>query len=45
MDFFTREQVIPVLMTIYQWTFHMVFIIAIFTVLNIIWHLIPKKEY
>ena len=40
-----REQVVVVLMHVYNWTFHLVFVIAIFTVLNIIWHLIPKKEY
>jgi len=40
-----RAQVVAVLMDIYQWTFRMVFIVAVFTVLNILWHLIPKKEY
>ena len=40
-----REQVVIVLMNLYDWTFHLVFVIAIFTILNIIWHLIPKKEY
>jgi len=40
-----REQVIPILMDIYQWTFHLVFIVAVFTVLNILWHLFPRKEY
>jgi hypothetical protein len=40
-----REQVVVVLMDLYQWTFHLVFVIAIFTIGYIIWHLIPKKEY
>lgn len=40
-----RDQVIAVLMTIYDWTFHLVFIIAIGTIFYVIWNLIPKKEY
>jgi hypothetical protein len=40
-----REDVVSVLMNVYEWTFHLVFIVAIFTIAYIIWHLIPKKEY
>ena len=40
-----REQVVEVLMAIYDWTFHMVFLLAIVTIGYCIWHLIPKKEY
>jgi hypothetical protein len=45
MDLPDREQVTVVLMHAYQWTFHLVFVIALFTIGYIIWHLIPKKEY
>jgi hypothetical protein len=40
-----REEVVSVLMGIYDWTFHLVFIIAIGTLAYVIWHLIPRKEY
>ena len=40
-----RAQVVSFLMSVYEWTFHIIFILAIITVANIIWHLIPKKEY
>ena len=40
-----REQVVAVLMNIYEWTFHLVFIMAIGTILYVLWHLYPKKEY
>jgi hypothetical protein len=41
----TREEVVVVVMKIYDWTFHMVFLLAIVTIAYCIWHLIPKKEY
>jgi hypothetical protein len=40
-----REEVVAVLMNLYDWTFHLVFVIAIFTIVYIIWHLLPRKEY
>lgn len=40
-----REHVVAVLMTLYQWVFGLVFILAIGTILFVLWHLIPKKEY
>jgi len=44
-DFPDREQVTTVLMNLYQWTFWVVFGLAVVTVGYCIWHLIPKKEY
>jgi len=41
----TREDVVTVLMNIYDWTFHIIFGLAIITIAYCIWHLIPKKEY
>ena len=32
-------------MRLYHATFAVVFVLAIFTILYILWHLIPKKEY
>jgi len=40
-----REDVVAVLMNVYEWTFHLVFVIAVLTIGYLIWHLIPKKEY
>jgi hypothetical protein len=40
-----RDDVVAVLMGIYEWTFHIVVILAVATILYVIWHLIPKKEY
>jgi len=40
-----REDVVAVLMDVYEWTFHVVFVLAVLTILYVIWHLIPKDEY
>jgi hypothetical protein len=40
-----REDVVAVLMNIYEWTFHLVFVLAVGVVLYVIWNLIPRKEY
>ena len=40
-----REDVVAVLMDVYEWTFHVVFVLADLTILYVIWHLIPKDEY
>jgi hypothetical protein len=40
-----REEVVTVAMHLYDWTFHLVFVIAVLTIGYLIWHLIPRKEY
>jgi len=40
-----REQVVAAFMALYEWTFHVVFVLAVFTILYVLWHLIPRKEY
>ena len=40
-----REDVVAVLMNVYEWTFHIVFVLAVLTICYVIWHLIPKDEY
>lgn len=41
----SREQVVEWGMNLYQGTFLVVFLLAIFTILYILWHLVPKQEY
>lgn len=41
----TREEVIEVGMQVYQYTYYAISIIAVITIIMIVSHLVPRKEY
>lgn len=45
MDLPSRERVVEWGMGLYNATFAVVFVLAVFTILYILWHLVPKSEY
>lgn len=41
----SHDEVVAIGMVLYRATFLVVFVLAVFTILYILWHLVPKKEY